>query len=150
MNNQRRSFLFRAVALAGIAFTMSACSAKEEFQRGYLIDERAVAQVKKGIGPEKVLEILGSPSTVSTVGNKSWYYISQKTERKLQFMGESIVDQKVVAVYFNAQFRVERVAQYGIQDGKIFDFISRKTFAGGTDQNFLTQIFQGLLTFEKH
>jgi len=140
--------VFRFFAVMIVALSLAGCgSSKEEFQRGYIVDDATVAQVKKGLGPQQVLEILGSPTTVSTVGNKSWYYISQKTERGLQFMGEKITDQRVVAVYFNSAFRVERVALYGIQDGVVFDFISRKTAAGGTDQNFVSQLFKGLLKF---
>jgi outer membrane protein assembly factor BamE (lipoprotein component of BamABCDE complex) len=81
---------------------------------------------------------------VSTVGNKSWYYISQGARRRVQFMGESTTDQRVTAVYFNAGLRVERVALYGLEDGKVFDFITRTTPAGGGDQNFVSQLFRGL------
>ena len=62
-------------------------------------------------------------------------------------MGESVTDQRVTAVSFTSGFKVERIAIYGIQDGKIFDFISRKTEAGGNEANFLAQLFRGLGTF---
>ena len=135
--------------LARFAAALIACAAPagamaEQFQRGYLLDEAILAQVKPGMSAEQVLKTLGSPSTVSTVGNKSWYYISQTTSRPLQFMPEKLVDQKVTAVYFNKGLKVERVALYGIQDGKIFDFISRTTPAGGGEQNFVGQLFRGL------
>jgi outer membrane protein assembly factor BamE (lipoprotein component of BamABCDE complex) len=119
----------------------------EDLHRGYVVDERAVAQVKPGLGPEQVLQILGTPSTVSTVGNKSWYYISQTSSRTLQFMGERVTDQRVTAVYFTPGFKVQRVALYGMQDGRVFDFISRKTEAGGQEANFVAQLFRGLGTF---
>ena len=35
---------------------------------------------------------------------------------------------------------VQRVANYGLKDGKVFDFISRTTPTGGSDQNFLAQV----------
>ena len=62
----------------------------------------------------------------------------------LQFLGETVVDQRVTAVYFDGKFRVERVALYGIQDGKVFDFISRTTATGGKDNNFLGQLLTGV------
>jgi outer membrane protein assembly factor BamE (lipoprotein component of BamABCDE complex) len=96
---------------------------------------------------EQVLQTLGTPSTVSTVGNKSWYYISQTKSRTLHFMGESVTDQRVTAVYFGNGLRVERIALYGLQDGKVFDFISRRTEAGGQEANFVSQLFRGLGTF---
>ncbi len=119
----------------------------EEFQRGYVVDENAISQVKQGMNAEQVLQTLGTPSTVSTVGNKNWYYISQKSSRTFQFLGEQVVDQRVTAVYFNNNLRVERVALYGLQDGRVFDFISRTTPSGGQESSFLTQIFRGSNNF---
>lgn len=133
---------------ACLGLAAAGCASTEEFQRGYLVDEQALATVKKGMGPEQVLQTLGTPSTVSTVGNKSWYYISQQSKRQFQFMGEKITDQKVTAVYFDSKFKVERVALYGIQDGKVFDFISRTTPAGGADRSFVSQLLTGLMKFE--
>jgi len=119
----------------------------EEFQRGYVVDENAIGQVKQGMNAEQVLQTLGTPSTVSTVGNKNWYYISQRSSRTFQFLGEQVVDQRVTAVYFNNNLRVERVALYGLQDGQVFDFISRTTPSGGQETSFLTQIFRGSNNF---
>ena len=116
----------------------------ETFQRGYIVDEQALASVKKGMSAEQVLKTLGTPSTVSTVGNKNWYYISQKSQRTLQFLAESVVDQQVTAVYFDNGLRVERVALYGLQDGQVFDFISRTTPSGGEESSFLGQLFRGI------
>ncbi len=119
----------------------------EEFQRGYLLDEQAVGQVKKGMSADQVLQTLGTPSTVSTVGNKNWYYISQKSRRTFRFMGEQVVDQRVTAVYFDKNLRVERVALYGLQDGQVFDFITRTTPTGGEETSFLGQILRGTNSF---
>jgi outer membrane protein assembly factor BamE (lipoprotein component of BamABCDE complex) len=135
--------LVRLAAAAAIGLWAAACIG-EDFQRGYLLDERAVQQVRPGMNAEQVLQTLGTPSTVSTVGNKSWYYISQKSRRRVAFMGESVVDQRVTAVYFDRNLKVERVALYGVQDGKVFDFISRTTPSSGQDQNFIGTLFRGI------
>lgn len=137
----------RLVALALLSAPLAGCVMGEEFQRGYVLDERTVSQVNKGMSADRVLETLGTPSTVSTVGNKSWYYISQRSRRTFQFAGETVVDQRVTAVYFDRNLRVERVALYGIQDGRVFDFITRTTPTGGEDLSFLGQIFKGGSTF---
>jgi outer membrane protein assembly factor BamE (lipoprotein component of BamABCDE complex) len=134
----------RLAFAASIGSAASACMMGEEFQRGYLLDDRAVQQVKTGMNAEQVLQTLGTPSTVSTVGNKSWYYISQTSRRRVAFMGESLTDQRVMAVYFDKNFKVERTALYGVQDGKVFDFISRTTPSSGSEQSFVGQLFRGL------
>ena len=135
--------LARLALAASIGLSAAACIG-EEFQRGYLLDERAVQQVKPGMNGEQVLQTLGTPSTVSTVGNKTWYYISQTSRRRVAFMNESLTDQRVTAVYFNQGLKVERVALYGIQDGKVFDFISRTTPASGQEATFVGALFRGI------
>lgn len=134
-----------ALALCGTA--LSGCMIGEDIHHGYVVDERAVAQVKPGMAAEQVLQLLGTPTTVSTVGNRSWYYISQVQSRTVQFLGESVSDQRVTAVYFTPGLKVERIALYGMEDGKVFDFISRRTEAGGNEANFIGQLFRGLGSF---
>jgi outer membrane protein assembly factor BamE (lipoprotein component of BamABCDE complex) len=146
MMRRTDSHLRRLAAAALLGAALSGCTTfgGEEFQRGYILDEQAVAAVKPGMNAEQVLQTLGTPSTVSTVGNRNWYYISQTSRRPVQFMGETVTDQRVTAVYFTPNLRVERVALYGIQDGKVFDFISRTTPSGGDEASFVGQIFRGL------
>jgi len=90
---------------------------------------------------------LGSPSTTGSYGNEVFYYISQTRERAAAFMPDRVVEQRIVAVYFDADSNVERIANYGLQDGKVFDFISRTTPTGGADQNFLQQVLTGVIGF---
>lgn len=146
MSHGPSRFLRLAAAIL-LGASVGGCLIGEDLHRGYVIDEQAVARVKPGTSAEEVLKILGTPSTVSTVGNKSWYYISQTATRRLQFMGESVTEQKVLAIYFNQGFKVERIALYGLQDGAVFDFISRKTESGGQEANFVAQLFRGLGSF---
>jgi outer membrane protein assembly factor BamE (lipoprotein component of BamABCDE complex) len=145
--NRRNDKILVRLAAAAIAFAAPAGVLAEDFVRGYMVDERTLSQVKPGMSPEQVLQTLGSPSTVSTVGNKSWYYISQITRRRFAFMPETVVDQRVTAVYFSKNMKVEKVALYGLQDGVIFDFVSRTTPSGGSDQSFLGQVFKGMTKF---
>jgi outer membrane protein assembly factor BamE (lipoprotein component of BamABCDE complex) len=139
----------RLAVLAVLGLSLGGCAAlgTEEFQRGYLLDTNLLAQVKPGMGAEQVLNIMGTPSSASTVGNRTWYYISQTSRRTFQFTQESVVDQKVTAIYFTPGLRVERVALYGLQDGRVFDFISRTTATGGQEANFLGQILRGAGSF---
>ena len=137
----------RLAAAILVGASVGGCLIGEDLHRGYVIDEQAVARIKPGTSAEEVIKTLGTPSTVSTVGNRSWYYISQTATRRLQFMGETVTAQRVLAVYFNQGLRVERVALYGLQDGVVFDFISRKTESGGAEANFVGQLFRGLGSF---
>jgi outer membrane protein assembly factor BamE (lipoprotein component of BamABCDE complex) len=55
------------------------------------------------------------------------------------------VDQRVVAVYFDRNRRVERLANYGLRDGRIFDYISRTTPSGGAEINYIGTLLKGLI-----
>jgi outer membrane protein assembly factor BamE (lipoprotein component of BamABCDE complex) len=145
MRNKLISLTFRRFAtVAGLALLTAGCLATT-YQRGYVFDQASLDQVPVGASQEQVLLVLGTPSTVATVSGEVFYYISQQTERKAAFMNPQVVDQRVLAVYFDPERRVERIANYGVQDGKVFDFVSRTTPTGGQDLSFLRQIFGNLL-----
>ncbi len=132
-----------AAALA-MALTLSACSGvTQTINHGYVISPEALEQIPEGSSREQVILALGSPSTSAMIGGEAFYYISQKEER-IAFMKPDIVDQRVLAVYFDDEGRVKQIANYGMQDGKVFDFISRKTPTGGSDYGFVSQLLKGI------
>jgi len=114
----------------------------ETFQRGYVLQEGALEQIPIGASQEQVLIVLGTPSTVATVNGEVFYYISQKAERAAAFLHQEVVDQRVVAVYFDQNRQVRKLANYGLKDGKLFDFVSQTTPTGGQDLNYLRGIFK--------
>jgi outer membrane protein assembly factor BamE (lipoprotein component of BamABCDE complex) len=120
---------------------LSGCLFSETYRRGYVLPEGALQQVPMGATQEQVLIVLGTPSTVATVSGEVFYYISQRTERPVAFMPQEIKDQRVVAVYFDKDRRVQRIADYGIKDGKVFDYISQTTPTGGAEMSILGPLF---------
>ena len=85
---------------------------------------------------------MGTPSTVATLNGEVFYYISQRSERPVAFMNHRIIDQRVIAIYFDKNRQVRKLANYGLQDGKIFDFISRTTPTSGQELNYLAPLFK--------
>jgi outer membrane protein assembly factor BamE (lipoprotein component of BamABCDE complex) len=137
-----------ALCASLIALSLSSCLNYDgDLTRGYILDEKLLEQVRIGSSAEQVLVVLGTPSTTSTVGGDAWYYISQKVHRSFAFSPPKITDQRVLAVYFDKNKKVERVANYGLEDGKVFDFISRTTPTGGSDESFVKNLFRNLLAF---
>src|SRR6478752_3311378 len=130
---------FAAAAL--LCLTLTGCFS-EQFQKGYILPENALGQIPIGASQDQVLLVLGTPSTVATVNGEVFYYISQRTERPVAFMHQNTTDQRVIAVYFDKNRNVQRLANYGIQDGKVFDFVTRTTASGGQDLSYLTYIFR--------
>jgi outer membrane protein assembly factor BamE (lipoprotein component of BamABCDE complex) len=116
----------------------------ETFQRGYVLQEGALEQIPIGASQEQVLIVLGTPSTVATVNGEVFYYISQKAQRAAAFLNQEVIDQRVIAVYFDSGRKVRRLADYGLKDGKIFDFVSQTTATGGQDLSYLRNMFKAI------
>ena len=129
------------VAALALGLVLVGCTG-EQFQRGYILPPGALEQVQIGASQDQVLVVLGTPSTVATLDGDVFYYISQRTERKVAFMHQQVIDQCVIAVYFDKNRMVRRVANYGLKDGKIFDFISRTTPTSGQEISYLAPIFK--------
>jgi outer membrane protein assembly factor BamE (lipoprotein component of BamABCDE complex) len=135
--NLRPSRRIVAIAMAvALALPLGGCFT-ETYQKGYVVPEGALEQIPIGASQEQVLILMGTPSTVATVSGEVFYYISQRAERRVAFMPQSVVDQRVVAVYFDRNRRVQRLANYGMRDGKIFDYVSRTTPSGGEEINYI-------------
>lgn len=132
-----------SVLLAGCS-TEGALSASETLTHGYVVDEETLAVVPVGSSREQVLLALGTPSTTATFDNEVLYYISQTRVRPVAFMNPRVTDQRVLAVYLGEDGRVSNLANYGLQDGKVFDFITRTTPTGGRDQSFIAQMLTGV------
>ena len=143
----------RLIVLAGVAWlgaALSGCIGYDgDFERGYQVDEETLDKVKVGATTkQEALALLGTPSTTSTIGGDAWYYIGQKMERSLAFMPAKMTDQNVLAIYFDKSGKVDRIANYGMKDGKLFDFVSRTTPTGGSEPNFLRNMMSGLFRFQ--
>lgn len=136
--------------LAGsLAVSLAACGTQtggfgQTSVHGYVVSDVALAQVPVGSSRDQVLVALGTPSTTATFSNEVFYYVSQTRYRMAQFTNPRIVDQRILAIYFDGNNRVSRIADYGLQDGQVFDFVTRTTPTGGEDLSFIQQMFRGL------
>ncbi|WP_274629317.1 outer membrane protein assembly factor BamE [Arvimicrobium flavum] len=133
-----------SIAVSGCTASSMNLGTSETFHQGYVIDEQQLELVPVGSSREQVILALGTPSTTATFDNEVFYYISQTRKRSVAFQQPRLVDQRVLAVYFGADGRVTNIANYGKQDGKVFDFISRTTPTAGKDQSFIGQLLTGV------
>ncbi|WP_420411067.1 outer membrane protein assembly factor BamE [Roseibium sp.] len=112
------------------------------YTHGHVITSNMMSQVQVGSSREQVELVLGSPSTTSSLDGDAYYYISQKTATTA-FLAPDIVEQRVVAVYFDEDGYVRDMGNYSLEDGKIVDIVTRETRTGGKDYGFLSQILKG-------
>ena len=133
-----------AMAMVVASITVSGCTSMhigDTMYNGYVVDQKSLELIPVGSSREQVLLTMGTPSTTATFDTEVFYYISARTEQT-SFLPEKVVDQRVVAVYFDKNRRVERLANYGQRDGKIFDFVSRTTPTSGQELTYLTYVFK--------
>lgn len=129
------------------ALLVGGCAGGQITKRGSQFRDTDIQQVQVGMGQEQVRLILGTPSTTTTTGDGSVYYYISSTETQAAFFKPSEVDRQVLAVYFTPTATVDRVANYGLKDGKVFDFVSRTTPAPGSKEDGLLKgLFRNLGT----
>jgi len=133
----RFALLTLAVGLS--AASVGACNPTVS-PRGNLLPPSALEQIKPGSTDKAtVTRILGSPSSVATFDDKTWYYISQRTE-EVAFFKPDVVDQEVVVVTFdneNVVMDVRKLHDMGRTD---IQPVARTTPAPGKELSFMEQL----------
>ena len=143
---KKRARGLAALAATLLALGLGACSGAgitQSYQRGYVMPEGALEQIPLGSSQEQVLIVLGTPSTVATISGEVFYYISQRTEQT-SFMPQKEISRRIVAIYFDKNRRVQRIADYGMKDGKIFDAVSRTTPSGGEELSYIRYMMRAV------
>jgi len=135
------------MAFAGTAALALAACDTTVLKHGTQFHEGDIQQIMPGMSQEQVRMNLGTPSTTAVVGSGQAYYYISSTQTQSSFFLPTEKDRQVVAIYFTQAGTVDRVANYGMKDGKVFDYISRTTPApGGKDDGILKQLFRNLGT----
>ncbi len=87
-----------------------------------------------------VLSRLGNPSVKSTFDEDTWYYLTSVRQR-LAYLRPLTEERTITAITFNEDGQVEKVAEYGIENGQYVNYIDRKTPTRGRELSVLEQIF---------
>lgn len=142
-----RSKRLCSVLLIAASLGFASCSDQIDY-RGYLPRGSDVQKIHTGLSKTEVLSILGSPSTSSAVegAGDTFYYISSVV-KTTAILEPKVVDREIFAISFDSEQNVQRLAHYGIEDGKIIDFISRKTPTRGSQMSILRGLFGRLGKF---
>jgi outer membrane protein assembly factor BamE (lipoprotein component of BamABCDE complex) len=144
MANCRSRVRLLSCALVGLA--LAACQPTID-QRGNLPDKSKVADIEPGVTTkEMVSQILGTPSSVSTFSDKTWYYISRRTEQTAFFEPE-VLDQQVVVVAFDDGGVVRDVQHLNLADSRPVDPSARETPSAGKELGFVEQLVGNLGKF---
>lgn len=114
---------------------------------GHRLDAAALAQVEPGQSSQQdVIQLLGSPSSLATFDDHTWYYVSQRTESHT-FYYRTVVAQDVVAIVFDDQGMVNRIDRHDLNGAQEIDLVSRETPTAGNELSVLEQLLGNIGRF---
>lgn len=144
---QRRQRLALVAAVLATGVLTAACGATVT-KHGQHLRATDLQLVQQGMTVDEVRMALGTPATTSKSAEGTAYYYISSTMKQQAFFAPKEVDRKVIAVYFTPVGTVERVANYGLKDGKVFDYVSRTTpSANQNDESIVQAFFRNLGKF---
>jgi len=130
----------RLVIASFFVLLLSGCVAQHE-DSGYMRKNAEFDRVLVGTSTNKdVLELLGSPSSYSSFGDETWYYISVRKE-SVAFLKPEVIDQGATAIIFDKQGVVRAINKFTAKDKQDIAISTQKT---PTEGNHIT-IWQQLL-----
>ncbi|MBM3643876.1 MAG: outer membrane protein assembly factor BamE [Alphaproteobacteria bacterium] len=134
------------LALLGAAASLTACSNIVD-NRGFAPTPGSVEKIEVGSqSREDVVRLIGSPSAVATFNTNVWYYVSQRQET-WAFLRPELAEQKVLQITFNDAGRVQDIKQFGLNEAKEIDMVSRATPTAGRELTFMEQILGNIGRF---
>ncbi len=144
MSNRR--YTQRLLHSTLIAVALAACQPTID-QRGNLPDDKKISAIEPGVTTKQaVSQLLGTPSSVSTFGDKTWYYISRRTEQTA-FFTPQVLDQQVIVVGFDEGGVVRNVQHLNLADSRPIDPSPRETPSAGKELGFVEQLLGNLGKF---
>jgi outer membrane protein assembly factor BamE (lipoprotein component of BamABCDE complex) len=115
--------VFSLILIASIG---AGCSPTIEM-RGFNADNVQFSQIKPGVqSKNQVQQILGSPSTIPSFDQNTWYYVSKKTSTTSFFTPE-VLDQQVTVITFDGGGIVRDIKTYKGEEAKHIKPVDRKT-----------------------
>jgi len=135
--------------LGGVAIlSLAACTAVQN-QRGYVAEPMAYESIV--IGQDNKLTVgqkLGNPSIGGTFdnatgGEDTWYYISSFDVQAAFFPVQS-EERDILAIKFTPEGQVASLERYGLEDGRVVNYVDRETPTRGRDLTILQQIFNAV------
>lgn len=137
-----RPIRFLAARLAVLSLTVVAAACTPTIDsRGYVPDDKQIAGIKPGVdNRESITRALGTPSVRGTFNDKTWYYVSAKTESEA-FFEPDVLERNILEIDFDRTGLVADVRHYTLADGQDVALVTRTTPTRGKELTFFAQLF---------
>jgi len=137
----------RLVGVPALALLVSTACSPTVTTHGHRLDSTRLERIRPGVTTrEEVRRLLGSPSTVATLDDRTWYYVAQRIERA-NFYNERLVEQEVVAIRFDPRGIVEAIDRNGLETAQAVVPAAEKTPTRGNELTIFEQIVSNIGRF---
>jgi outer membrane protein assembly factor BamE (lipoprotein component of BamABCDE complex) len=119
--------------------------------KGYVKQNEASMKDKLVIGQtskQEVMDQFGSPSSVSSFGPETWYYIHSRKET-VAFLKPEVVDQDISSIEFDATGLVTKIDGYNKEQYQEIANVKRITPTEGHSLGFFEQVLGNVGRFNK-
>lgn len=122
---------------------LSACASNTQIH-GALVKPADVDRLRVGVNnKQQVLQILGTPSTTSTLNEEKWFYITDVKEKKV-LAKPTLKERQIFGVVFNKDGILDRVFEKDEMSSKTFAPADVTTKTRGQKVGIIDQIYFNL------
>ncbi len=138
----------KLMSTSALIITLCACSTQKTNEwfvshNGNMPSEERIEQITKGDTREKVRQILGSPSTIVSLDQNTWIYMSSDVKR-VAFLAPEEIDRDVLTIRFNNEGTVVDIERINKNSGNEVKISSDATEAPGEQLGFFRKYFGGV------
>jgi outer membrane protein assembly factor BamE (lipoprotein component of BamABCDE complex) len=108
--------------------------------------EERIEQVQKGQTKDEVLDILGSPSSIVSLDQNTWIYMSSEIKRVAFFKPEEL-DRDILTIHFNDYNQVSSIERRNKNQGQEVEINKEETATYGNEPGFFAKYFGGVGQF---
>ena len=139
-------FFRRLLLPISIAMMLASCAPIVD-TRGHSEEDVDMKQIVIGqTRQEDVTALMGSPTSKSSFGDDTWYYVTQQQEHAGVFAPE-VIAQHVTAIAFDKDHVVTGINEYKKEDGQPVEMVSKTTPTEGHNLTFMEQMLGNLGRF---
>ena len=136
--------LIKSAILLGFGIALSGCNPVLRTHGYIATEDKPQAVEPQSDTKASVLARLGNPSIKGTFSEEletdTWYYMTSVRQR-VAYLRPLVEERAITAISFNKDGQVQKVAEYGIEDGRYVNYVDRKTPTRGRELTVLEQIF---------
>ena len=134
--------------VVAISCFVAACAPKVD-NKGYVKQTDLLSSIVAGqTSKQEIVDLFGSPSSQSSFGAETWYYIGSRKET-VGFLKPEQVDQDITRIEFDAGGVVSKVERYTQDNASDIQHVNRETPTEGHSLGFVEQVMGNVGRFNK-